>query len=120
MTDLTPTVGILNFSLNEGTDFDMTLTWKDSVTTPVDVSSYTAMLQVRPTADHVGSATIELSVGSGITLGGSEGTILIEIGKTLNVLGRDRYVYDLEMTDVNDKTKRLIAGTITSIEEVTK
>ena len=64
-----------DFTAAQGETFDHTVTWKiDDVA--VNVTGYTARLQIRKR--HTSTTTVaSLTSGSGLTLGGSAGTIQI-------------------------------------------
>ena len=119
MAELPQTAGELNITLLEGTDFTLPLTWT-SGGSPVDLTGYSAAMQLRPSANDIATPLLSLTHTSGITLGGVAGTITIEITKAQNVFGDSRMVYDLELTDSLGKVTRLIEGTVVSKAEVTK
>ena len=120
MADLTQKAGRLNIEIDQGTDFQTTLTWKDENGALIDLTNYSAKLQIRDKRGETGTPVLELTDGSGITLGGVNGTIVIDINNAQNDFGGKSYVYDLEMTDGSGKITRLVEGTITSKLEVTK
>lgn len=110
--------GYLNLICYQGASFDYTLTWK-SAGTPVDLTGYSARMQVRE--DYTSStAVLSFTNGTGITLGGTAGTILIATtaGTTANLAAGD-YVYDLEMVSGGTVT-RLVQGKFTVDPEVTR
>jgi hypothetical protein len=114
------TPGRYNFTCPQGTTFDTTLTWKID-NTPVDISGYSARLQVREThtaTDYVVNLT---DLNGGITLGGSAGTIdlYISADDTANFITGD-HVYDLEVIAGNSAVTRLIEGRFNVTPEVTR
>lgn len=102
----------------QGTTFTKTLTWsKDG--SPVDLTSYTAAMQVRSTYSS-SSAVVSLTDGHGITLGGDAGTIQITIDNATTAgLTAGDYVYDLELTSGSTVT-RLLEGQFIVTPEVTR
>lgn len=120
MADLTQQAGNLNIEIEAGTDFQTTLTWRDENAALVNLTGYTARLQIRTTAADSGTPVLALTNGAGLTLGGVNGTIIIDITNAQNDFGSKSYVYDLELTDGSSKITRLVEGTITSILKVTK
>jgi hypothetical protein len=111
-----------NFTLYQGQAYRQSMVWKDSLDVPVDLTGYTAKMQIRK---RVTSAEpyIELNTeDGGITLGGVLGTILLEISAedTAALTWRGNAVYDLELTPANGATKRLLQGTVTFSPEVTR
>jgi hypothetical protein len=114
------TPGRFNFTCPQGTTFDTTLTWKIE-NTPVDVSGYSARLQVRETYNSEDYIVNLTNLNGGITLGGSAGTInlLINATDTSNFVIGD-HVYDLELISGNTTVTRLIEGRFNVTPEVTR
>jgi hypothetical protein len=113
------TPGRLNFTCPQGSTFRKTLTYKiDEV--PVNLSGYSARMQVRETHD-ASDYIVYLTETSGITLGGSAGTIdiLIADSTTANFITGD-HVYDLEIESSGGITDRLIEGRFNVTPEVTR
>lgn len=112
------TPGKVNFVCPQGSTFSRTLTYKLD-DTPVNLTGYTARLQIREyhySDDFIAS----LTSSSGITLGGSAGTItvLIAASATTEFVPGD-YVYDLEIVSGGTVT-RLVEGKFTVTPEVTR
>jgi hypothetical protein len=112
------TPGKVNFVCPQGSTFSRTLTYKVD-DDPVDLTGYSARLQVREyhySDDFIAS----LTDSSGITLGGSAGTIsiLVAASATQSFVAGD-YVYDLELVAGGTVT-RLIEGKFTVTPEVTR
>ena len=102
----------------QGADFDYALTWSVNGS-PVNLTAYTARMQVRKTP---GAATPVLSLtnGSGITLGGSAGTVLVAAtAAQTDTIPAGGYKYDLELVNGSSVT-RLASGDFTVIAGVTK
>jgi len=113
--------GRLDMSCYQGASFDYTLTWQ-TAGTPVNLSGYTARMQVRDGYDG-GSAIVSLVSGTGISLGGTAGTIVVALTATetaaIDATPSGQYVYDLEL--VNGATvTRLVEGTFIVSPEVTR
>lgn len=122
MAEQLPAVaGVLDITIEEGTDFNMTATWEDGGVA-VDLTNYTAKMEIRNRAGDAGSALLTLtsSPAAGIVLGGVAGTITVTITDSQNVFADKSMVYDLEMTDGSGNITRLLRGKIISIAEVTK
>jgi hypothetical protein len=114
---LTP--GRVNFVCPQGSTFRKTVTYKiDDV--PVNITGYTSRLQVRET--HYSTNTItSLTSGSGITLGGSAGTIDILISASATAtFDPGNWVYDLEVQSSSGIVDRLIEGSFIITPEVTR
>lgn len=112
--------GEYDFTINQGETFARTLTWTISGV-PVDLTNYSAKMQLRILKSSVDPLITLSSPSSGITLGGASGTIVLGItaGSTTN-LDFNCAFYDLEMTNGGGDVKRLLQGTVTLDKEVTK
>ena len=108
-----------DFEAGQGETFDRTVTWKiDNVA--VNMTGYTARMQVRKTHRST-SPIVSLTQASGLTLGGSAGTIQIVISATATAaLTAGRYVYDLELVSAGGVVTRVIKGSIEFTPEVTR
>jgi hypothetical protein len=113
------TPGLVNFVCPQGSTFRRTLTYSlDEV--PVDLSGYSSRLQVRQ-AYYSEDPVVSLVSGSGITLGGSAGTIDILISASVtSEFPTGTHVYDLEIVSPSDIVDRLIEGTFNVTPEVTR
>ena len=86
---------------------------------PLDLTGYTAALQVRDSYTAT-DAEISLTSGSGITLGGTAGTIAVVVSSTVTAgVAANTYVYDLELYS-GSTTTRLLQGFWKHTPEVTK
>jgi hypothetical protein len=113
------TPGLVNFVCPQGSTFRRTLTYTlDDL--PIDLSGYSSRLQVRQ-AYYSTEALISLVSGSGITVGGSAGTIDIFISNTdTSNLPVGSHVYDLEIISPSLDVDRLIEGRFSVTPEVTR
>lgn len=114
------TPGRVNFVCPQGSTFSRVLTYKID-TTPVNLTGYTAGMQVRERPYSKQYIVYLNTDNSGITLGGSAGTITLNIAAstTANFIAGD-YVYDLELTSGNGTVSRLIEGKFNVTPEVTR
>lgn len=107
-----------DFRADQGSTLSKVFTYQDSTGTPVDLTGYSARMQLRTEPDST-TVILELTTGNGrISLGGVAGTI------TLDVLATDMtfygtYVYDLELVTGTTVTS-LIYGQIVIRPEVTR
>lgn len=113
------TPGLVHFVCPQGSTFRRTLTYTlDNV--PINLSGYSARLQVRE-AHYSTESLISLVSGSGITVGGSAGTIDILINASnTSLLPAGTHVYDLEIVSSGNVVDRLIEGNFTVTPEVTR
>ena len=107
-----------NITAYQGATYDLNLTWSIGGTV-VDLTNYTAAMQVR--VDPSASDTIlSLTNDSGITLGGTAGTIAVNVpASTMGSATPGNYLYDLELNSGSEVT-RLIQGTFAIQAEVTR
>lgn len=112
--------GLYDITIEQGATFTLSLTWKDSTGAPVNITGYTARMQVRENYESESTLVSLTSSGGDIVLGGALGTIAITIAASVTqLLQLDEAVYDLEL--VNGATvTRLIQGKATVSREVTR
>lgn len=112
----------LNLEMQQGATFRKDLTWQIAEA-PVDLTGYTARMQVRETVDSV-TSLLELTTENGyITLGGAAGTIRLEVDAVaMAALDFTAGVYDLELAsgDATPFVTRLCEGAVTLSPEVTR
>jgi hypothetical protein len=111
--------GELDLTIEQGTTYSQTLTWKIDGTA-VNLTGYTARMQAR--TDVTATTTIlSLTQSAGLTLGGVAGTIIIALTATqTTALAAGNYVYDLELASSGGVVTRLVQGTLTISAEVTR
>jgi hypothetical protein len=110
----------------QGATFDVTFTWRQPVVspatvgTPVDLSGYTARMQIRQSVASTDTLLELTTEDGGITLGGTDGTITLAIdaADTAAVTWTSG-VWDLEMV-IGDSVTRLLYGRIKVSKEVTR
>ena len=107
-----------NITAYQGATYDLNMTWAIGGTA-VNLTGYTAAMQVKENASSTASV-LSLTNGSGITLGGTAGTIAISVSaNTMGSATPGNYVYDLELNSGVQVT-RLIQGGFAIQAEVTK
>lgn len=110
--------GKINFTCPQGSTFSKSLTYNIDGE-PIDLTGYSARLQVRE-FHYSDSTVVNLTSGSGITLGGSAGTIDVLIdAETTAEFEAGNYVYDLELV-VSGTVNRIIEGKFIVTPEVTR
>jgi phage tail sheath gpL-like len=114
------TAGIYNTTIDQGSLWSVVLVYTDSNNTPVNLTGYTAAMQLR---QNYNSTTADLTLttaNGGITIVGATGTITITATATqTGLLDPGFYVYDLELTS-GSNISRLIQGQLTVAEQVTR
>lgn len=110
-----------DITIEKGATFRYSLTWKDSDSVPVDLTGYTARMQVRRKVDS-DDTLLDLSSSNGdITLGGSLGTIVIVASATDTAAIEGKVgVYDVEVESASGVVTRIIEGKVTLSPEVTR
>lgn len=110
-----------DIEINQGATYELTVTWKDSAGTAINLTGYSARMQVRETYSS-SSTIVSLTNGSGITLGGAAGTIAILISATTTAALTAPFsgVYDLELVSAGGVVTRLLQGAATVTPEVTR
>ena len=109
-----------NTIIDQNADWYLTVTWNDSSNNPINLTGYSAALQFRTSALATTTA-LSLTSGSGITLGGSAGTIAIHATASQTAtLSPGSYAYDLEMISGGGVVTRLISGTVLVNPAVTR
>ncbi len=112
-----------NLTIEQGSTFSKIIIYRDANSDPVDLTGYTAKMQIRKTKD---SSTILLTLNTSngyLVLGGVAGTITINVPASISdaldfVWGR----YDLELYPGGDTTQavRLLEGKINLSKQVTQ
>jgi pectin methylesterase-like acyl-CoA thioesterase len=113
------TPGKYNMVCPQGSTFSKQLTYTVD-DTPVDLSTYTARMQVR--AKHSSpSPLVSLNTeNGGISLGGEEGTINVLINSSVTEKFTPKtYVYDIELIS-SSEVYRLLEGQFIVTPEVTR
>lgn len=113
--------GIYKMLMEQGATYNLVLTWRNPDQTPINLTGYTARMQVRKSktaADTLLSLTTE---NGRITLGGSLGTIMFDVPADVTAtLQPGQWVYDLELVNASGQVTRLIEGPCTVDGEVTR
>lgn len=106
--------------LDQGSTFTRQITWKDSTDSPVDLTGYTARMQIRSTVRGANTVLSLTTENGRIALGGAAGTIDLTIAATTTAtLEPTTYAYDLELVSGSVVT-RLLYGSLTVRGEVTR
>jgi hypothetical protein len=100
-----------NITAEQGSDLSFVLTYRTAAAALVNLTGYTAKMQVRKNAS-ASAAYISLTETSGITLGGAAGTVTLLIDSaTLQGVQPGSYVYDLILNSNTGLEQKLITGT---------
>ena len=115
--------GTYNISIEQNATFTFSCSWKDSTGTVINIQNYDAKMQIRKYSSH-GDILITLStdllVGGIVIDSNNLITVNIDSDVTKGFIS-DEYVYDLLLIEkTNQEVIRLIEGTVTVSEGVTK
>lgn len=114
-----------NFTMQmwQGATWNYDLTWTTGdPATPVNLTGYSARMQVRTEVDAT-DTILDLTslVGGAITLGGAAGTIALDLSATSTAdVTPGTHVYDLELVSGAGVVTRLLQGSFVVSAEVTR
>lgn len=110
-----------DLSADQGATFSAIFTWLESdQETPVNLTGWSAAMQVRAEATNALLASFSTALG-GITLGGSAGTITLSAApSTTSGWTFGAGLYDLQLTDGSGDVTTLLAGIFTVTPAVTQ
>jgi|TARA_B110000977_G_scaffold62812_1_gene85354 hypothetical protein len=101
---------ISNIFINQGADFSTTVTISDSTGSALDLTSYTALAQIRKTYESA-TATGFTATFDGVR---TTGKITLSLTDTqTSALESGRYVYDLLITGASSDKTRVVEGIAT-------
>lgn len=115
------TAAVYSLLIEQGSTLSLPMVWRDSTGTPVDLTGWTARLQIR-TSPQDADIQLELTTeNGGITLGTIDGAIVLFADATATAaLAWPRAVYDLEMIAPSGAVRRLLRGEAVLSLEVTR
>jgi hypothetical protein len=109
-----------DITIEQGATWRTTLTVKDSTGAVVDLSGYTARMQIRPSVEST-TVLLELATADGITITGPAGQIALVISAAATTgIAWTGAVYDLELTAPGGDVTRLLQGRVAVDREVTR
>jgi hypothetical protein len=110
-----------NTVIDQGADWFINFIYQDPSGQPIDLTDYTAALQVR-TSPLARTAALTLTTDEGIIITAEEG--LIEVHATAEqtaAITNGRYAYDLEITaPITSIVTRLVQGVVDVSPQVTR
>ena len=114
--------GKLNLTIEQGATFRKVLTWTDNLGNPIDITGFTARMQIRQALKDPTPIISLTTENGGIVLGGVTGEIELYIsdGDT-EAMTIQKGVYDLELeAGGGGDVTRLVEGKVTMSLEVTR
>ncbi len=114
--------GTHDITIEQGATFLLNLIWRDSANALVNLTGYTARMQVRQKHTSADPPALNLTTeNGGIALGGAAGTVAVRAEAAATAaLDFKRGVYDLELVDGSGTVTRLIEGNVVVTPEVTR
>ncbi len=111
--------GIYNITMDQGAQWTLTVVYDNNNGTPIDLTGYTARMQVRPKFGSDNAVLTLSSPSSGIVITPLTGTLALTAttAQTGDIPG-GFYVYDLEISSGGVVT-RLMQGSVTVRDQVT-
>ena len=114
----------INLVIYQGATFDKTYQWQDANRNPMDLTGFTARLQVRSRVDDdtilLGLNT-EGTIDKRIVLGGTEGTYqLVLSAVNTSALDWGSGVYDMELISPTGVVRRIMEGVVKVHRNVTR
>lgn len=111
----------LDLRIEQGATFSREVVWKDSDGVVVDLTGYTARMQLREYLDS-SSAFVEMTTGNGrITITAEEGKLALEIPASVTGgITQESGYYDLEVESSSGVVTRLLQGRVTIDGNVTR
>lgn len=104
----------VNISLDQGTTFNTDYTFLDDNNDVIDFTTYTGAAQMRKSFASSTYHTFVVSLGN-------NGIISLSMNAaTTSSITAGRYMYDLEVTDLNGVVSRLVEGIVTVTPQVTR
>lgn len=111
-----------DITIEQGATYQLSLIWRQPNGTPVDLTGYTARMQVRRRHSSDTALLTFTTENGGITLGGPAGTINVVGLATLtdDLPAPSPAVYDLELVSSGGFVTRLVEGGAYITPEVTR
>jgi len=112
----------VNWTLYQGATFSRNITWKTGTPkVPVNLTGYSAAMQLRPSASSKSVALSLTSSNGGIVITPLTGTFTLNVSATQSsAIPAGRYVYDFKATSGSGQVTPLLSGSITVPERVTR
>lgn len=115
------TPGAYALTIYQGATFELRVIWQDSNRAPINLTGYTARMQIRERLSATTTLANMTSENGGITLGGSTGTIdLLLTAAETAAINAVRGVYDLELISPSGVVSKVLADEVDFVKEVTR
>jgi len=112
---------VYNIEIEQGSTWSQEVIWKNNDNSPVNVTGYSASMQIRTTIASPTSLMDLTSANSKIVVGGVNGKFTITItAAEAAALSWVTAVYDLEIISPGGTVIRILKGSVTVDPEVTR
>lgn len=107
--------------IEQGSTFYLTVNVKNPDGTVKNISSYTGRMQIRPSFNST-TIYVDANTGNGmVTILGSQGQVTVTIpGNTTDTYSWSSGVYDLEIDNGSGDIIRLVSGSVSLSQQVTR
>jgi hypothetical protein len=110
-----------NTVIDQGATWYLTVTYENPNGTAINITGYTAALQLRSLPSDPTAVLTLTTANSGITITGATGTVAITATATqTREIDEGIYYYDLEITSTLGVVTRLVQGQVVVSPEVTR
>jgi hypothetical protein len=110
-----------NAVIDQGADWFVNFTYQDSTGTPINLTGYTAAMQLRAPTDSLIASLSLSSPSNGITITPLTGLVAVRAtAAQTGALIDGIYEYDLELTSGSGIVTRLVQGQLTLSPQVTR
>ena len=111
-----------NILIEQGTTFGLEVAYEQPEGTPVDITGWSARMQVRQTHASTSSVLDLTSLAGSISVDGPRGTVTVNVGATQTAALPAPFlgVYDLEIASPGGTVIRLVEGSCRITPEVTR
>jgi hypothetical protein len=97
--------------IEQARDFYLSVTWKNSAGTPINLTGYSAAFSIRQ--DYGEPIVLAVVSPTDITLGGAAGTVIVHLDQTQTSIDEGIYVCELVVTSGSNIETSLLKGNIT-------
>ena len=109
------------FAIELGATLLREIVWADSESDPIDLTGYTARMQIRRSVNNPAVLADMTTENGGITLGTTDGKIALELtAEHTSEISAKAGVYDLELIDGDGFVTRLLQGEVEFSPETTR
>lgn len=115
------TAGTHNITVEQGATFTLSAVYKDSAGAVVDLTGYTARMQIRKRKSTTTTLSDSTTANGEIAITALSGLVVVTIpaATTADFEGKTAF-YDLELEDAAGTVTRLLEGVVTISKEVTR